>query len=364
MAYQKNECEISLESGLVKRLVSRQTERGINYGAWEIQRMPRIPDDLLHCSVYLYPSIEQARTGERLGGSGFIVGIPMEEVPAMARHIYVVTNSHVVQKSKVLRLNTVDGAVEFIDTKDMPWKYSEDADVAILWLDLDDKKFRVMHIPTTIFLKRSDITPKGIGIGDDCIIIGRFINHEGRQQNRPSARAGIISVMPDKMDGIQNEHMTKAIESYLVEVYSIPGYSGSPVILNIPSVGRVRPGVAPVAGNRITGLHFLGIDWGHIYNSTKVMKNGKPTDMRVEVSTGMMCVSPSWHILDLINSEDVAEERRLVDESEKAPAPITVLDSAGAIDAKAGDKLLGKMLATPPKTNARRVKKKPAKKSA
>ena len=70
--------------------------------------MPRIHDALLECVVYLYPSKADAERGTRVGGTGFIIGIPTTVFPDYW-HGYVVTNAHVIIKAPVIRLNTKDG---------------------------------------------------------------------------------------------------------------------------------------------------------------------------------------------------------------------------------------------------------------
>src|SRR4051794_33084584 len=75
---------------------------------------PRIHDDLLHSTLFLYPDEAAAQAGERLGGSGFIVGVPYSEtglasidaVWGTRRFLdvpervvsWVVTNRHVIEQ--------------------------------------------------------------------------------------------------------------------------------------------------------------------------------------------------------------------------------------------------------------------------
>ena len=73
--------------------------------------MPRIGDQILDIVVYLYHSVDEAKAGEKIDGSGFLVGVPSETIEETST-IYAVTNSHVVKKagkSPVIRLNTRDG---------------------------------------------------------------------------------------------------------------------------------------------------------------------------------------------------------------------------------------------------------------
>ena len=61
--------------------------------------MPRIPDTYLDSVVYLYPSEASAQDGDRIGGSGFLIGIHIPfQTPPKGFLICVVTNKHVVDE--------------------------------------------------------------------------------------------------------------------------------------------------------------------------------------------------------------------------------------------------------------------------
>src|SRR5438552_2720942 len=85
----------------------------------ETPEMPRFDDRFLDCSIYLYPSLEDAQKGQRIGGSGFLIAIPGVSLGPRhdaggdsyqkIHHIYAVSNRHVVKKNPVVRLNTHDG---------------------------------------------------------------------------------------------------------------------------------------------------------------------------------------------------------------------------------------------------------------
>ncbi len=57
---------------------TRYSLRGHPYRI-RVRDMPRIDDVLLDVIVYLYPSEAAAEDGEKLGGSGFLLGIPLPE---------------------------------------------------------------------------------------------------------------------------------------------------------------------------------------------------------------------------------------------------------------------------------------------
>lgn len=72
--------------------------------------MPRIQDAILDCVVYIYDDVPHAQAGVAIGGSGFLISVPLEKNPEKAVP-YVVTNSHVIRRAgdtPVVRLNTKD----------------------------------------------------------------------------------------------------------------------------------------------------------------------------------------------------------------------------------------------------------------
>src|SRR4051794_5711082 len=72
---------------------TRLSSRGNPYVLWK-RVMPRIPDIMLDCVVYLYESVDHAIASANKGGSGFLLGVPLSEVPNRGV-VYVVTNKHV-----------------------------------------------------------------------------------------------------------------------------------------------------------------------------------------------------------------------------------------------------------------------------
>jgi len=162
-------------------------------------------------------------------------------------------------------------------------------------------------------------TRKIIGVGDEVLMLGRFINREGLQKNSPTARFGHISQMPgDPIDAQE--------EAFLCEVRSIGGYSGSPVFL-IPSFDD-RPGAQRPPTDR--GI-ILGIDFCHIQNWTCAHddKGYKLPHVRVPQNTGMAGVIPAWKLQELIMSEKALKQRRGAEEAEmrRRNAPTVALDS-------------------------------------
>jgi hypothetical protein len=242
--------------------------------------LPRIPDEYLDCVVYLYPSEAAAEDGKQAGGSGFLVGVPTEGLRQNFWILYAISNKHVIKNSTVLRMNTSDGKKTVMPTVRSDWVTHPDGDdLAACAISFDPKDFKFNHVPRASFLTKEIVPKFNIGPGDDAFMVGRFINHEGRQSNLPTVRFGTIGQMPWETI-MQNDGFEQ--ESFLVEARSIGGYSGSPIFVFIPLFSS-RPGVENwdpptvfTKGNRITNFDYgslrshgpwlLGVDWGHLNN--------------------------------------------------------------------------------------------------
>lgn len=305
-------------------------------------RLPRIDDNLLDCAIYLYRSSEAADKGERAGGSGFLLGVPLgaEEplnVPTLfgpkismgsweTPHIYAVTNAHVINDGfRVIRLNTLEGATKILAPNVREWIRHRESDLAICPIRLERTIHRFILVPFTMILKEYiEKELLNVGIGDDIVTIGRFVNQEGEQRNAPVARFGNIAAMP--REPIPGPEGLKPQVSILAEVRTLPGYSGSPVFLRVPhwellyggdplrlelSKSRrddIRESLpAPV-------LMLLGITWGYIYGRNLPIKVGKKKldGWKVEeVNTGMMAMVPAWKLLELLNDKKMAKLREI-----------------------------------------------------
>lgn len=269
--------------------------------------MTRINDDFLNCSIYLYKSESDAADGISAGGSGFLVSVPSEVTNCF--YVYAVTNRHVIRiaKAPIIRLNLQNGRTQTVHLTENDWVDHPDLDdLSVVAIRLDPNKQKVKAIPISMFLTNHIIKEHNIGCGDEVFMVGRFCTHEGRQKNTPSVRFGNISMFPCepilREDGILQD-------SILVEMRSLGGYSGSPVLLNIPPLVH-RPGTTVLKLSYHTFL--LGVDWGHLY--TKNVINTEIKDYKdkfyQKVNTGKSAVVPAWKLLELLNSEELATLRR------------------------------------------------------
>jgi hypothetical protein len=302
--------------------------------------MPRIADAFIDNAVYIYSEREDAEEGIGVGGSGFLVHVPFRETENM-QQTYVVTNRHVVYHTPkpVIRLSRIDGSPFGYVTEQEHWTVHPDGDdVAVMPIPLDPTKLRRMSIAPDRFVTRQLIEDEDIGIGDDTIMIGRFIGHDGRQRNTPAVRFGNIAMMPHEKiktsTGFEQE-------GFLVELRSMPGYSGSAVYIYSPNaiydMSKRRSGqdmaelsnFSLFAANAQQHIHLadlkmtpkgpflLGIDFSHL-NRTAPVYNAAgclhPESLFVRENTGMAGVVPAWKIADILYSEALSAARHELEE--------------------------------------------------
>jgi hypothetical protein len=266
--------------------------------------VPRIADAFLESIVHLYPSVEDAEHSRPVGGTGFLVTIPYEDDPHQLA-AYVITNAHVAVNCSAIRLNLLDGGSEILDVAGWHWAEHQDGDdLAALHIPLHPgtrHHHRAMGL--SMLFTREEVEEHHVGLGDDVYFMGRFVSHDGRDQNLPVVRWGTIARMPG--EPIRQVERGFDQESYLVEARSLSGFSGSPVMLHIPPFSFRFPtgewGQSegdPLSPTTTTGL--LGVDWGHL---------GLPGVQNS--NTGIMAIVPSWKLRQLLlGHPDVLAERQ------------------------------------------------------
>jgi len=201
------------------------------------------------------------------------------------------------------------------------------------WIDhknADDLSACALNLPNSaevavishlLFCNQEHIRKYNIGPGDEVFMTGRFVNHEGRQKNLPMVRFGNISMVP--LEPVETERGLLQ-ECFLIEVRSLPGYSGSPVFLNpLPIVwGDVRR-------DYNVPLRLLGIDFAHLPHESRVIdqKTKKPVDDKwiVKENSGIAGVVPAWKLAELLDAEEFLEERRKAKQSGTSH-PVAVFD--------------------------------------
>jgi hypothetical protein len=287
--------------------------------------MARVSDEILDCAIYLYESEMDAKEGVHFGGSGFLVGVPygasnaVEAVnlfrTASARsraHIYAVTNCHVIDDGyPVIRLNTKEGKSQPIALGEDKWlRYPGGDDLAIAaFMDLDHEMYQFISISTDLFMTKERFENFGVGVGDDTLMVGRFLNRQDKQSNIPVARFGHLSAPRTEFIDQGTERKKFQQESFLVECHSVSGFSGSPVFVDIPEDRRSFGSLPEAArsGRSVTltlkgrssasSYFFLGVDWGHLCK-------------------GMAAVVPAWRLLDLLFDDRMVAMRQAKEDAD------------------------------------------------
>lgn len=283
--------------------------------------MPRIADQFIESVVYLYPTKEDAERGAAFGGTGFLLAVRAETHDVVREsssrsqsfgHVYAVTNQHVIGTNPVVR--GVERSCETVvwDKSERDWVRHPSGDdlaachlvfgngrgpfAAVPYSDPDDARVEDgnTYIPSEKLFEK-----EGYGIGDRVFMVSRLIGRDGAQRNEPITRFGHL--MHSHTVEIKSESGINQ-ESWLVEMHSEPGHSGSPVYLHLPQLDA-RPGLRMLTRFQRTWL--LGIDWGHLTTSGRIL-TGKERAM----NTGVGCVVPSWKLRELIMEPELVQQRR------------------------------------------------------
>lgn len=273
--------------------------------------LPRIPDAHLQSVVFIYRSEADAQEGRQTGGSGFVVNYPSGMGDLRIR--YVVTNAHVMEKGgQWVRLNSPDGT-HIVHIPPDQWETAPPDDFAIAVLRLPSHVTPFELLLDILAVTREKVVALNVGPGDEAYMIGRFVAHGGRATNNPIARFGSISLMP-KPDDLVRDGRENDVEAYLIEMRSQAGFSGSAVFLLIPQQSfRGVIGDTSLESN-ITYFQLLGIDTGQKIDILPVVEwDGSEwrnyDGLHVQHHSDIAIVVPIWKVMDLLNREDVAEQR-------------------------------------------------------
>lgn len=292
--------------------------------------MPRIPQAVQQCVNYLYPTVGDAKRGTKFGGTGFFVGV-LESNPGPRgllgrHHIYCVTNRHVIDgDATIIRMNSNSGATVVYPTEQSDWVFHPDGDdVAVCYIPEEvTVDAQVSFIPEIRFLTREIIKEEDLGPGSEVFIAGRFIAHDGQQQNMPAIRFGHISMMPAP---VYNAERGLKQESFALDAFSTRGLSGAPAFVHFPCF---YPTNEPTARNlRVAADGYwwlLGVNWGNVGHSMPVTdRNGSPVDPAemVNEQSGMSVTVPCWKLRETLDDPALTAHRIAVEGKPRIPDPL------------------------------------------
>jgi hypothetical protein len=314
------------------RWVERKTLRGFTFRVLRaFEPVPRIEQQYLDCSIYLYSTEEAARAGKNAGGSGFLVSVrekppydaaryPMpRDMVLPPEHIYAVTNNHVARRGfPIIRLNRIDGEQDVYPLEHGDWiPHPDGDDLAVVPIDLEENQHRYYAVNSWSFVKKINAFDD-YGAGDDTFMVGRFFSHSGKQRNTPSLRFGNIAMLPFEKVRLDDGFMQ---EAFLVETRSISGFSGSPVFVYEAagaSIETDRGWQYPIT-DLVGRPRLLGIDCGHVPKHEWIIDSaGNPhADWKVNANTGMAIVIPAWRLDDLFYRPEFVMQRKQKEEEDR-----------------------------------------------
>jgi hypothetical protein len=348
--------------------ITRLSSLGNPYRSWVRVGVPRIPQNVVDCTFFLYRNREEAEAGRNPRGTGFVVEYPHagESGRELLRSYYAITNWHVACDggASVIRVNLSRGDTEVFEFEPDQWHFIPGKmDVAVVPLDLDHGRHRIASISIHMFAHAPhDQWGNGIFVGDDVFMIGMFFDHQAQSKNLPAARFGNISMLPDKEALIKQPTRYRGL-SYIVDMHSRTGFSGSPVFMYrtfgsdlARSDHRFEALQMDRRGTDITGeipkflvsgklnikpvLKLLGIHWGQFPEEWEITGKRKKTNRSenaagssatlteyVEGVSGMTCVIPAWEILEILELpkyQKLRKEKEAASEPDTSPRPESV----------------------------------------
>jgi hypothetical protein len=299
---------------------------------------------MLEASFFVFETREDAEKGAATGGCGFFTSIPWASSPKRA-HVYAVTCQHVVPTGKphVIRATKVGAShPTYIDADRHKWTVADDNnDLAVMLIE-NGESYRHEGF-LDLNMTEQIVDDYSIGIGDEVCSVGRFVDLRGQRSNRPMVRSGVIAAMPEF--AVQRRNLPPQ-DSYIVEMRSRSGYSGSPVYVYLPppqvrfkhsqaqqqAIFRGKPLIKMMG---FYGPWLLGVHWGEILvdgpdapalvGRTDIDEDRK----RIELGSGMIGVVPCKKLAKLLlDHPKLARERRAVEES--APPPMAAEQSVSS----------------------------------
>jgi hypothetical protein len=267
--------------------------------------MPRIADYILQCSVYLYSSLNKADRGAPCdGASGFLVSVPARRAD-LSPHIYVVTNSHVIENgARVISFNTSGGLRQPLELT-TGWYCAEEADLAVILLA--EPKGIHSCIPLEFFVTDNILDELDLGVGDEVFMVGRLIRDEEEVENNPVIRFGRIACPLMPLVNIWGE------EVFLAEYRSLGKASGSPVFLEFSRRSRDSRGGKE---NYVEYL-LLGVNRGSTRYRMPV--EGIEGDA-VSIDSSISMVVPACKLKALLERGDVSEQRKTREDAIPPPS--------------------------------------------
>jgi hypothetical protein len=236
----------------------------------------KISDIWVHTTVLI-----ENDWGER--GTGFFVSAPLPYDEGQSR-VFIVTNKHVLNKDPKLRdqaewvnlgLNVKSNGETMGKHLQYPVKYDNgrpawhghpDADVDVLAIDATYLVHQVaglsfMHAVYSAFANAEVMKRSRITFGDEIVVVGYPLGLKQGLTNYPLVRQGMLATSPEQ--NLYDESTGQTLRGFLIDGATVPGSSGSPVLLK-PTVK-----IDPDEGLTETASWLLGIVAETRYSPTR-----------------------------------------------------------------------------------------------
>src|SRR5579862_3723085 len=259
-------------------------------------------------------------------GTAFMFSVDTDGI----RFDYIVTARHCIEGRKKihLRVNLKAGGVQVIEPDEESWSFHPDQkwyiDVAVMPVAASGLPpgagagIDVAVLDSNLVATDEIIAKLNVAAGEPIVTIGMFTSHFGQEHNIPVVRIGNIATMRSREDLVWTSK--GFMDAYLVEVRSLGGLSGSPVILQIPPARIVEGSVVHSSKLGIKPYYLLGIMHGHfkVRDPNDVVETGPiegadsvgsglPAD---ELNAGIGVVVPFDKVMETLNQPRLVESRK------------------------------------------------------
>jgi hypothetical protein len=292
---------------------------------WVPFGMPRLRQAVPFSTFYLYG---RSPSGELRGPKGTGVFVARRATRAgLPAHLYAVTAYHVAVSggASTLRINTTEkiGNKEvmrsrFIEHGPEDWQFVPGGDdIAVLDLTDEVSKHKgdfAFTVPEPDFVSVEFIKNAEVGPGEDGFMAGLFLSNPGADFNIPAVRFGNISQGANFLQPIKQGNKI-ARPSYVFDMHSRPGFSGSPVwIYRTPATaltGIRQDGGWDLPTENNVFLKLLGIHSGQFLEDVTIESGGANDDSNMEIPSSMTVVAPAWAITEALDLPKLKEQREM-----------------------------------------------------
>jgi hypothetical protein len=265
----------------------------------------RIPQDLLNVTVFLGGRDDRGDLHYR--ATAVCVAMPSVRQSLCT---CLVTAKHNIVKAEAtygnvwVRINDRSGGAIDIEISE-PWTYADTAScdlAAVPFPGLFLLDTTALPVPTEWFATADVIANRGVGPGDELVVMGLFSNHIGKERNLPIVRSGNIASMPQ--EPLEDPKTGEPYDAYLAEVRSIGGLSGSPAFIVLNPDTRMKFGDEAI---ELSGKPFylLGLIRGHWNRDaeTDFADEDFGEGEREQLNTGIAIVTPITELLRIFEQE-------------------------------------------------------------